>query len=168
MFQKVVYSQNSPAVAGDFCSSNPRAMALAGPGGLVAGAAGLTVGRFAWGSAAPVDDNGSPTTVTNAGAGAPHGFVHREQQALITTYLAESSNVVPGGFPVEIMTHGDVWVLNTGAAANVVGNKAFASNTTGQVQFGAAGATIAGYTETKWYARSVGAANELVKISDIA
>ena len=37
----------APAVAGDFASANPRAATVSPEGGFVAGAAGVTVGRFA-------------------------------------------------------------------------------------------------------------------------
>jgi hypothetical protein len=68
--------------------------------------------------------------------------------------------------PVTLFSEGDFWVTNNNAAAaSAVGNKVFASNTTGQIRFAAAGATVAGYTETKFYALSVGAVGELVKIS---
>ena len=46
-FQSVVNVQPAPAIAGDFASANPRWNVLAGPGVLVCGAAGVTVGRFA-------------------------------------------------------------------------------------------------------------------------
>jgi len=153
-FQTAVYDQPNPAVAGDFASSNPRSTVLAGPEGISAGANGLTVGLFAWVA------NG---LATNAGSGAPQGFVHREQQALITTFLAEATMLIPAGLPVMLHNSGDFWA-QTGTTATV-GQKVFASNTTGQIQTGAAGATIAGYTETNWYVKTAGAANSLIKIS---
>jgi hypothetical protein len=164
-FQKVVTTQPAVALPGDFCDANPRASVLAGPGGLVAGTNGVTVGRFAWWDTAGAKDiNGTPMIVNSAGTGAPTGFVHREQQALITLYLAYAGNLIPAGFGVTLMASGGYWVLNTGAAS-VVGQKAFASLTTGQVQFAAAAGTIAGYVETKYFCMSVGLTNELVKIT---
>jgi hypothetical protein len=154
-FQTQVYDQPNPAVEGDFASANPRSTVLAGPGGLVSGSGGVTVGRFAW-----ADAN---QAVTNAGSGVPTGFLHREQQGLITTFLADSTMVVPQGLPVTLHSLGDFWV-KTGTVATL-GQKVFASNTTGQIQTGAAGATIAGYTETKWFVGSAGAANSLIKIT---
>ena len=88
-FQTSVRSGPAPGVEGDFASANPRSNFLAGPGGLVAGLAGLVIGRFAWVSNLRVDANGAPAIADNFGAGAPNGFVHREQQALITGYLEE-------------------------------------------------------------------------------
>ena len=130
--------QPAPAVAGDFASANPRWNVLAGPGALVCGPAGVTVGRFAW-----VDD-GDRRTVSNVGDGAlPDGFVHREQQALITQYLAEASNLVPAGFEITLYSGGDFWCANAGAAQAVPGMKAFASFADGSINFAAAGATPA-------------------------
>ena len=47
-FQTQVNAQQAPACAGDFASANPRAATVSPEGGFVAGAAGVTVGRFAW------------------------------------------------------------------------------------------------------------------------
>lgn len=127
-FQQQVNLTPAPAVAGDFASANPRASVLAGPGGLVAGVGGVTVGKFAW-----VDDDGS--TVLNRGTAtrAPNGFVHREQQALITTYLAESGNVIPEGLPVTLHNEGDFWALLTGSNAATIGAAIYADYSTGDV-----------------------------------
>ncbi len=132
----------APAVAGDFASSNPRASVLAGAGAIVAGASGVTVGAFAW------LDTTSYSTASNSGEGLPAGFVHNSHTGLITTYLAETSLVIPAGFPVEVFEAGDFWAKNAGSAASVPGQKAFASYLDGSVQFAAAGAVIsnAAYT----------------------
>lgn len=159
-FQSQVNVQPAPAVAGDPASANPRMSVINGAGAFVADTAGAKVGLFAWADAA------TNTKVTFSGTGAPTGFVGREQQGLITTYLADNGVTIPAGMPVTLFSEGDFWVKNTNSsAASVVGNKAFANNTTGAIQFAAAGATVSGCTETKFYAMSVGAANELVKIS---
>lgn len=139
-FQKTVNQQQAPAVAGDFASANAKMSAVAGPGQLVTGTGGANVAHFAW-----ADSNG---LVTNAGAGAPTGFIHRDQQALITTWLSDASLNIPQGMPVTLMTRGDFWVKTTTAAS--AGQKIFASLTDGSAQTGAAGATIAGYIETIW------------------
>lgn len=139
-FQSTVYIQQAPAVAGDFASSNPRAAVVGPEGGLTAGTGGVTVARFGW-----VQSDG--TVLNSAASGAPTGFIHREQQALITTYLAENGNVVPAGFPITLHRSGDFWfTANTNAA--VAGQKVFASLTDGSTRTGAAGATISGYVET--------------------
>lgn len=154
-FQTTVNITPAPAVAGDFASANPNASVLAGPGAFVAGTGGVNVGLFGW-----ADTSG---LVTNAGAGAPTGFIHRDMQALIVNWLASASMNIPAGQPVTLMSAGDFWAQTLTVAT--IGQKVFASNTDGTVKTGAAGATIAGYTETKWFVGSAAAANELVKIT---
>ena len=93
-FQNVINPQQAPGVEGDFASANPKASLLAGEGALVAGSNGAIVGRFGWVTAGVVD---------NTGTGVPAGFVHREGQASITTWLAESSMTVQPGFQMTLM-----------------------------------------------------------------
>lgn len=152
-FQTQVNAQQAPAVAGDFASSNPRASVVAPEGGFVAITGGVTVGRFAW-----IDTDGK--TVKNTGTGKPDGFIHREQQALISTYLAEGSNVIPAGFPVTLMRTGDYWAKANNNSA-VKGEKAFANLTDGTVEFDAAGATVAGYVETDFVCTQAAGSGEL-------
>lgn len=138
-FQKQVNLTPAPAVAGDFASSNPRATVLAGPGGLVAGALGVTVGKFAW-----VDDDGVTVQSFGTATKAPNGFVHREQQALIQTYLAESGMNIPVGFPVVLHNEGDFWAKLEGANAATIGAAIYADYSDGSVHAVAApaGATV--------------------------
>lgn len=138
-FQTQVYYNLAPGVEGDFASRNPYANVLAGPGGLVAGSQGLTVGRFAWISYKYTDADSAPGLAHNFGFGPVAGFVHREQQALITSYLAESTMLVPAGFPVTLMKAGDFWVKNAGSTQAVRGQKAYASFVDGSVTFAATG-----------------------------
>lgn len=140
-FPSSVNVQPAPAVAGDFASTNPRFVVDAGPGALVAGPLGVTVARFAWMDALV-------RTVANAGAGAPTGFVHREQQALITLFLGETSNVVPAGMGITLFNGGDFWVKNDGATTSAIGNKAYANNATGQISFAATGSPSDGGTSS--------------------
>ena len=126
-FQTQVNAQQPPACAGDFASANPRAATVSPEGGFVAGAAGVTVGRFAW-----IQSDG--VTVLNTGTGKPDGFIHREQQALISTYLAESGNLIPVGFPVTLMRTGDYYALANGSSA-VKGEKAYAKFQDGSARF---------------------------------
>lgn len=159
-FQTAINLQQAPGIEGDACSVNPR-QTLLNPveGAFVAGSNGLTMGRFAW-----IDTDGK--TLNNAGSGAPNGFVKRSIVGAITTYLAESGLAYqPGAGVGDVFSGGDFWAKNAGSGASAIGNKAFASTTTGAVQFAAAGATVAGHVETKWFAASVGAAGELVKIT---
>lgn len=135
-FQNVVNLVQAPAVAGDFASANPRATVDAGPGGLVAGAPGVTVGKFAWVAPSVGDVNATLCYSYGTNGAAPSGFVHRDQQALITAYLGVASNLVPGGFPVIIHNQGDFWALVTGSTAATVGAQVNANNATGDVSFG--------------------------------
>ncbi|MFY2659223.1 structural cement protein Gp24 [Achromobacter xylosoxidans] len=154
-FQKQVYIEPALGVAGDFASANPRATVLAGPGALVADTAGVTVGRFAW-----ADANGK---VTNAGTGVPSGFVHREQQGVITIWLGEATMLIPAGLGVTLHDGGDFLAATKTVAT--IGQKVFASNTDGTVSTGAAGDTIAGHTETAWKVASAGAIGALIKMT---
>lgn len=138
--QTQVNAQQAPAVAGDWCDGNPRAFVDAGQGALVAGDAGLIVGRFAWLSQAQLDNDNAPAIANNFGTGAPAGLLHRQQQGLIVTYLADASMQVQPGFEVALCSAGGLWVQNDGATAAVVGQKAYASFADGKVSFAATGA----------------------------
>lgn len=138
-FQTQVYPQPVMAIEGDFASQNPYFTFDAGPGGLVAGAPGCTVGRFAW-VFAPLDADGTGSIAqTSGGNGSVAGFVHRAQQALITQFLANAGMVIPKGFPVTLMTGGDFWVKNAGTGSVVSGQKAYANLNDGSVTFAATG-----------------------------
>lgn len=137
-FQTQAYPLLSPGVEGDFASSNPRATLLAGPGGAVAGAAGVTVGRFAWTQANYIDFDNAPTILNSFGSGPVAGFIGRRTQALTTAYLAESTLLIPQGFMVTAYTEGDFWVRNAGASAALIGQYAYANLATGAVTFAAA------------------------------
>lgn len=159
MFQNSVNAQQAPALPGDFASSNPCASVIAPEGGFVAGAGGINVGTFAW-----LQADGK-TLLNSGGAGAiPDGFVHREQQALISTYLAESGNNIPAGFMVTLMKSGDYYFKANNNAA-VIGQKVFAKLADGTTQTGAAGAAIAGYIETAFVVRQACGAGEIAKMS---
>lgn len=141
MFQRQVNIQPAPAVAGDFASANPNASVLAGPGALVSGANGVTVGRFAWADFAT-------GLVANTGAGAPSGFVHREQQAVITQFLQEATELVPEGIMITLHQAGDFWAKNDGASAATIGQKVYANSATGQITTGATGTPPTGASVT--------------------
>lgn len=102
-FQTSVKNQPAPAVAGDFCSANPRAVVLAGPGQFQAPAGGVTVGNFVW--ANPDTGDVSASYV----AGYEIGFLHRENQALIVTFLGDSTMVVNEGIPITLFSQGEFW-----------------------------------------------------------
>jgi hypothetical protein len=141
--QTQVNVQQAPAVAGDFASKNPYWTFDAGPGGLVAGAAGTTVGLFAW-VAPPVDGDGTNSWVNNFGTGNVAGFVHRAEQAMIENYLGSASMLIPAGLPVTLMNGGDFWVVNNGSGVATVGMKAYATFANGQATFAASGVPTTG------------------------
>lgn len=148
-FQTQVNVQPAPAVWGDWADTNPRAAVDAGPGGLVAGPNGVTIGRFAWISQFYSDNDGAPASVSNqANGNAPAGFVHREQQGLNTIYLSDASMLIPTGFPVTLISNGGVWAKNEGTTQALPGQSAFASFSNGSVAFAAAGSTVGGATVT--------------------
>jgi hypothetical protein len=138
--QSSVTVQPAVGVVGDFASANPRFSQLAGPGAIVAGPSGLVIGKFAWLSYSQVDGDGAPAAANNFGSGPVAGFVGRAQQGLITTYLTAYGMTIPAGFQATLFSGGDFWALNTGSAAARPGFKAYASYTTGDVTFAAAGA----------------------------
>jgi len=137
-FQTQVYYNQAPAVEGDFASTNPRAVVLAGPGGLVAGSS-FIIGRAIWLTSSFIDADGAPAVANAFGSGAIAGIAHREQQGLIQQYLQESTMVVPAGFPVTVFDNGDFWVKNNGATQAVPGMKAYANFADGKFTAAATG-----------------------------
>ena len=153
-FQKQVNSQPAPAVEGDFCSTNPRYSVNAGPGGIVAGSS-LIVGRAAW-VYPPLDGDNFPAVANSFGSGNITGILHREQQALFTAYLQETSMQVPAGFNVTLMASADLWVKNNGSTNAQVKQKAYANFADGKFSFAATGAATSGATSTGTIAAETG------------
>lgn len=137
-FQTAVNTQPAPGVAGDFCSVNPRFSVDAGPGGLIAGPAGLTVGLFAWLASYPIDPNSAPIEANNFGSGPVSGFVGRNQQGLITQYLQASGLLIPAGFECVLYNGGDFWIKNNGTAYAAPGMVCYAAFGSGKASFAAA------------------------------
>lgn len=157
-FQRTVNTNPAPAVEGDFASANPRRSLLAGEGALIAGTGGVIVGRFAWARNA----DGIVTNAKPAGA-ARVGFVGRNQPVVITGWLEANSMTLTEGLEITLHDGGDFWCRFAAGAA--IGQKVFVNDTTGLAVAGAAGATIAGATETDWTIASTAAAGELAKIT---
>jgi hypothetical protein len=140
-FQGSVNSANPIAVEGDFASANPRATALTvgfdangfQTSGLIAGPNGVTIGQFAWLAADGVTVNNYPST---NGSGKPLGFVHRDQQGLLTNYLQAAGTLIPPGFPVTVMTEGDFFDLIAGGSAAVYGSACYARYSDGALFVG--------------------------------
>lgn len=147
-WQTQVYDQPAAFLAGDRVSNNPMASFDAGPGGLVAGAGGVTIGRFAW-VYPPDDPNGTNMIVQNFGNGPVAGFVMRNQQGLNTTYLSNAGMLIQPGYELALMIAGDFGVVNSGTTVPVPGSsKAFANLADGTVQFAAPGTIIGGASAT--------------------
>lgn len=147
-FPNQVGVQPAPAVEGDFASANPRFSLMAGAGALVAGAAGVIIGRFAWTAPSALDSDNAPAVVNSFGAGSVSGFVGRNQQGLITKYLDASGMRIQAGFEMWLYNGGDFWAKNNGSTNAQIGQKAFASLADGSVLFAAAGSTPASATVT--------------------
>jgi|WetSurMetagenome_2_1015567.scaffolds.fasta_scaffold00813_12 hypothetical protein len=138
-YQTQIYNQPAQGIAGDRASQNPIATFDAGPGGLVADTGGVAVGYFAW-VVPPTDPNGTNQIASQArGSGNVAGFVYNDLQALNTVFLSDATMVIPTGLPVALATQGDWWVINNGTTEAIVGNKAYATFTTGAVSFAATG-----------------------------
>jgi hypothetical protein len=147
-YQTQVYNQPAQGIAGDRASQNPIATYDAGPGGLVAGAAGVAVGTFAW-VTPPTDPNGTGLLAVNSGvSGNVAGFVYNDLQALNTVFLSDAGTVIPSGLPVALATQGDFWVINSGTTEAVIGQKAYANYNSGLATFAAAGAPTVSSTAT--------------------
>ena len=172
-FQTRVNTQPAPGVAGDFASANMNKYSvLAGPGGIVAGAAGLYQARFAWLDWSRVDGDSAPALANNTGSGAPAGFVRRDQQALNTTYLSSASMLMPQGFPVTLFSEGDFWVVNDGAALAQPGMKAYANFADGKVTFAASGAAstavVTGTVAASTFSATGSIAGNILTVSAVA
>ncbi len=131
-FPRQVNVQGAVAVEGDFCDANPKFTVDAGPGAFVAGPNGLTVARFAWADA-------TNTYLSSTGQGAPTGFIHRDQQAIITAYLSEDTMVMYPGAAATAFNGGGFWVKNNGSTTSAIGNTAYANSSNGSVSFNVAG-----------------------------
>jgi hypothetical protein len=124
-FPTKVNTLQAPAVNGDFASQNPRASLLAGQGELIAPAGGLIVGNFAF-----VTKGSTGESVSQSYSGGSEvGLLAREQQALITTFLAGDTLVVPQGFMVTLYVEGDFFLAFPGGATP--GQSVYADETDG-------------------------------------
>lgn len=156
-FPSQVQAYQTPGIAGDFASANPKYLTLAGPGALTSGygvidgvlVSGAVVGRFGWLSYQNVDADGAPGVVNTFGAGKPDGLVHRTMQGLITAYLGVAVEYLQSGFQIELFSIVDLWVVNANASAIArPGMKAFARFSDGAVLFAAAGSSPSGGSST--------------------
>jgi hypothetical protein len=160
-FQTQVNQFPAPGIPGEFASTNPRHVVLAGPGGLVAGAAGVACGSFAW------LDQGTYSVVNNFGQGAPNGFMHNAHNALITAYLGRTSLIIPTGFPIgDLFDAGDFWATNPTGASVIPGQKVYVNNATGAIAaIAATGSPPTGGTGTASSIAAIGAISVTGSIS---
>lgn len=141
-FQAQVNVVQAPGIEGDFCDHNPRTTVDAGQGGLIAPPEGLVIGRFAWLDYSILDPMLGAALARNSGQGLPAGFVHREQQGLITAFLTASGMTIPSGFPVTLHQEGGFFVINRGVVTARPGMKAYARLSDGAIQFNNTGTPI--------------------------
>lgn len=162
MFQRTTNLQPAPGVEGGIASANYPALYVTGPGGLVSGALGAIVGRFAWatpqvsvaGAIAGERVDNNALLVADGVNRAPSGFIANEQQGLFTTYLAESGLTILPGQAMELFTRGDFW-MKAAAAVTLRDLKVFANMLTGEAQAAAAGSTVGGASITASFATNV-------------
>jgi hypothetical protein len=94
------------------------------------------------------------TIVSNTGQGPVSGFVHREQQALITGYLNFATMFIRRGYEMALMVGGDFWVVNNGTTQALpqgqgqAAMKAYANLSNGLVTFAPSGQTTSSATST--------------------
>ena len=161
-FQKSINLNPPLAVEGSFASVSNTHNVLAGTQQFVADTAGVTMARFAYADLATGKvTTVKPSSLTNVAV----GFVRRgDNTAVITSWLGDSTLVIPAGYGVTLYDRGDFWVKTSTAAT--VGQAVFQNDTTGIISTGTAGASVAGATEIPLFkVASIGAANSLIKIS---
>lgn len=156
-FQRQVNQYWAPGVPGSFASANRVAVYVTGPGGLISGANGVTVGRFAYASyqsdGSERADNSSFLVANGLDRSKSLAFVANEQQGLNTAYLSEAGMTMLPWQAMEMFTRGDFWATTSTAATR--NQKVFASLIDGSVATGAAGSTIATFTGTASFATNV-------------
>lgn len=135
-FQTSVATQQSPGIEGGFYGDNP-IFTLTNPdeGQFVAGAAGVTIGQFAW-----ADVTNGQVTSTHPGKAAAlvrYGFVHRDQPAVIAGLLVGTSNLVVAGQGIDLLEDGPMWARFAGGAT--IGQKVYMAYADGSCSSAATG-----------------------------
>lgn len=157
-FPKTINYNWAAGFPGGIASANPRRSAIPGDLGFRSGAGGVTVGAFGW-----VQADGVTVLNKPVGTEAPTGFVLRDQTALITAYLAESTMLLPSGFNVQLMTGGDYFATATTEATP--GQAVYASSTDGTIATGAVGKVPVGHVATGFVVTQGGAVGATIIIS---
>ena len=160
-FQKSVNINPPLGIVGTWASTSVYHSALAGSLQFVAATAGVVIARFAWAdTVGGTVQNAKPADTTNW----VNAFVERDDNiAVITDWQGQFSMTVPSGLPVTLYDRGDFWAVATTAAT--VGQKIFSNDTTGTLATGAAGATVAGHTETNYTVAKSGGVGVVIKIT---
>ena len=130
--QRFVNIDPAPGVVGARASMNPVFSVAAGRFSLTSGALGVAVGKFAWNAYATAGGPGVANNYSPTAPAVPDGFVSNEQQGLITTWLNDSSLLLPAGLPITEYYRGDFWAKNVYAEA-ALGQKIFANLFSGDV-----------------------------------
>lgn len=139
-FQSFVNKELPPGVAGDFAGANIRANVVASPWGFVASPGGVTVGVGGWANPATgvASSYYQPSSIP--------GFVHREGQVVITTFLGVAAMLIVGGDPVTLMDQGEFWGLFASGATP--GQKVYFNPQTGALTAAATGQSVGPATIT--------------------
>ncbi len=136
-FQQSANLQPPPGKPGDFYGANIKAFVNAPPGGYISDGTPI-IGQFAWANPAT-----GVATATQA-ANTYLGFVHSEQQGMITAFLGFNATTIPQGYPISLASQGDFWANFAASAA--IGSQVYATSGTG-----AASTTSGGNYATPWY-----------------
>lgn len=135
-FQTFVNNQLPIGVPGDFASVNPHASVNGGQGQFVAAPGGVNVGLFAW---------FDPSTGLAHNYYTPNsflGFVHRENNGLITQFLGiATQQVVPGNIVTGQEAGEFLGIFAAGATAK---QKVYTDPVTGALSSAATGGSITG------------------------
>lgn len=160
-FQTTINRNPPLGIEGGFASVSNTHNVLAGTGALVAGANGVTIGRFAWADL----DTGKATSAKATGTNVAVGFVGRASNAgVLTQWLGQASMLIPAGYGVTLFDRGDFWVKTKTTAT--VGQAVFADDVTGEISTAAVGGSVAGSTVVpEFKVASAGAVGDLIKIS---
>lgn len=140
-FQGVVNITPAPGEPGDFYGTNPRTTTIGGPGEFNSPAGGLNVGSFCW-----VDPDTGDVSQSYV-VGSQLAFLHRNNNAVIVSFLAPASYVVNEGLPLDLFSGGDFWALFPAGATP--GQRVYADEGTG--------APVAGAATTAAFTASIGA-----------
>jgi hypothetical protein len=170
-FPNQVNYYQAPGLEGDFASVNVHTSmlmpgngdpALASYSSWKVGAGGVVVGRFAFANLTTGDvTTAAPAVAANL---MRVGFVHRFHPVIISVFLDETANLLYQGQEVDICDGGDFWARFPNGGT--LGQKVFASTTTGQaIGTAAAGGTVTGAIETRWYLDSPVANGDIGKMS---